>query len=473
MIRPRPRGSLAGNVILITTAVAAAAVVLTALFAWRMIRTNAEEQERKQLSQQAQVLAQTPTLASVLLSRKQQVTGTSGTTLALVEPSGDVKGAAAAAVDSDSRKKLLTGEKVSRTSAVDGHNVLVEGVPTRDGGGLVLAQPMDSVDELTSRTRGTLVLPLLIGLTGSALAGMLLARRLARPLTAAAATAHQLSQGERGLRVPAEGPSEVAELAAALNSLDAALARSENRQRDFLLSVSHEIRTPLTTARGYAEALAEEVVTGEEVPEVGRILQSEIKRLERFVGDLLALARLEADDFQLDVTAVDLDALVAQAATAWAARCARHDVDFRVERPAHPVPITTDSFRVRQLIDGLAENALRVTPAGQPLVLALHQEDSGARLEVRDGGPGLTDEDVAVAFERGALSDRYRGVRAVGSGLGLAIAYRLTTRLRGTITASGRAPEGGACFVVRLPHHPGASHPPAAPDDPYSPRTTR
>lgn len=157
---------------------------------------------------------------------------------------GRREGAAAAAVDSDSRKKLLTGEKVSRTSAVDGHNVLVEGVPTRDGGGLVLAQPMDSVDELTSRTRGTLVLPLLIGLTGSALAGMLLARRLARPLTAAAATAHQLSQGERGLRVPAEGPSEVAELAAALNSLDAALARSENRQRDFLLSVSHEIRTP-------------------------------------------------------------------------------------------------------------------------------------------------------------------------------------------------------------------------------------
>lgn len=85
------------------------------------------------------------------------------------------------------------------------------------------------------------------------------------------------------------------------------------------------------------------------------------------MGDLLALARLEADDFQLDVTAVDLDALVAQAATAWAARCARHDVDFRVERPAHPVPITTDSFRVRQLIDGLAENALRVTPASTSL----------------------------------------------------------------------------------------------------------
>ncbi|MER5912558.1 ATP-binding protein [Streptomyces sp. NPDC001982] len=85
-------------------------------------------------------------------------------------------------------------------------------------------------------------------------------------------------------------------------------------------------------------------------------------------------------------------------------------------------------------------------------VLALSPDGTGgARLQVRDGGPGLTDEDVAVAFERGALTARYRGVRPVGSGLGLAIAHRLTSRLGAAITAEGHAPEGGACFTVRLP----------------------
>ncbi|MDN3026167.1 HAMP domain-containing sensor histidine kinase [Streptomyces sp. S.PB5] len=463
------RGSLRGSLVLLTTTVAAVAVVLTGLFAWRVIRSNAEAQERDQLSRQAQVLARTPPLASWMLDRQQRIAGPDEIRLAMVRPSGEVAGPAAAVVDDADRRALLAGHEVSGTARLDGRTVLVEGIPTPAGGGLVLTQPMDAVDQATGRMRGSLVLPLVLGLVGAALAGALLARRLTRPLVSAARTAHRLSEGERGLTVPAEGPTEVAELAGALNTLDAALAHSEGRQRDFLLSVSHEIRTPLTTARGYAEALADEVITGDEVPEAGRILRSEIGRLERFVGDLLALARLEADDFRLDTSETDLDALLAEAAESWAARCARHEVDFRLERPGVPLTITTDGFRVRQLIDGLAENALRVTPAGKPLVLALRAEGPGAVLEVRDGGPGLTDDDIAVAFERGTLTERYRGVRPVGSGLGLAIAHRLAGRLGAVITAHRRAPEGGARFTVRLPPHPD----PGSPGSPDTPRTSR
>ncbi|MFJ8636401.1 sensor histidine kinase [Streptomyces sp. NPDC093568] len=454
------RGSLTRSIVLLTSAVATVAVLLTGLFAWRTIRTNAEAQERDQLSRQAEVLARTPPLASWMLERQQRIAGPEDIKLAIVQPSGKIDGPAAGAVDAGGREALLSGDSVSTTARLDGDHVLVEGAPTLTGGGLVLTQPMSAVDQATDRMRGSLVLPLILGLTGAALAGALLARRLARPLVTAARTAHRLSEGARGVTVPAEGPAEVAELAGALNTLDTALTHSENRQRDFLLSVSHEIRTPLTTARGYAEALADEVITGEEVPEAGRILRTEIERLEHFVGDLLALARLEADDFRLDIVEVDLDALVAQTATAWSARCARHDVDFRVERPERPVLITTDAFRVRQLLDGLAENALRVTPAGQPVVLALRADGPGALLEVRDGGPGLTDDDIEVAFVRGALTDRYRGVRPVGSGLGLAIAHRLAGRLGGTITARGGAPEGGAWFTVKLPPYPGAPYTP-------------
>ncbi|MFE7442762.1 sensor histidine kinase [Streptomyces chartreusis] len=454
------RGSLTRSIVLLTSAVAAVAVLLTGLFAWRTIRTNAEAQERDQLSRQAEVLARTPPLASWMLERQQRIAGPEDIKLAIVRPSGEIDGPAAGVVGDANREALLSGDSVSTTARLDGDDVLVEGAPTLTGGGLVLTQPMSAVDQATDRMRGSLVLPLILGLTGAALAGALLARRLARPLVTAARTAHRLSEGARGVTVPAEGPAEVAELAGALNTLDTALTHSENRQRDFLLSVSHEIRTPLTTARGYAEALADEVITGEEVPEAGRILRTEIERLEHFVGDLLALARLEADDFRLDIVEVDLDALVAETATAWSARCARHEVDFRVERPERPVLITTDGFRVRQLIDGLAENALRVTPAGSPVVLALRSDGPGALLEVRDGGPGLTDDDIEVAFVRGALTDRYRGVRPVGSGLGLAIAHRLAGRLGGTITARGGAPEGGAWFTVRLPPYPGAPYTP-------------
>ena len=112
--------------------------------------------------------------------------------------------------------------------------------------------------------------------------------------------------------------------------------------------------------------------------------------------------------------------------------------------------VRTDPLRVRQVVDNLAENALRVTPAGRALVLAVRAETWGATVEVRDGGPGLTPDDLVVAFEPAALHERYRGVRTVGTGVGLALVGRLATRLGGSAFA-GTAPEGGARLGVALP----------------------
>jgi len=112
------------------------------------------------------------------------------------------------------------------------------------------------------------------------------------------------------------------------------------------------------------------------------------------------------------------------------------------------VPVTAEPRRLRQVLDGLAENALRVTPAGAPLVFAVL---TAGALQIRDGGPGLAPDDYAVVFERGALHDRYRGHRPVGiGGIGLALVHGLVTRMGGTIGAEPAA-EGGACFTVALP----------------------
>lgn len=440
--------------VLVTTVVAVVAVVLTGLVGWYRVQANAEEQERDQLSRQAEVLSRTPGLSGLLLRREQRIAGANGVELAVLASDGDLSGAAAPAVSDAAVGTLLDGRPVSADGTLDGVSVLVEGQPTPGGGAVVLVRPDSVVADKTHQMRFALVGPLLAGLLGAALAGALLARRLARPLEAAAGVAHRLAAGERGLSCDTAGPVEVAEVAGALNTLDTALSRSENRQRDFLLSVSHEIRTPLTTIRGYAEAIADGVAGADDLPAVGSTMLAETGRLERFVGDLLALARLEADDFRLDVQRIDLDELLAEAAVAWQVRCARQEVVLRVERPHDPVYADTDGFRVRQLLDGLADNALRVLPPGKPLVLALRREGPDAVLQVRDGGPGLTDDDTARAFERGALHARYRDTRPVGTGLGLAIAQRLAARLGGGISVQGTAPEGGASFTVTLPRAP-------------------
>jgi len=332
-----------------------------------------------------------------------------------------------------------------RRALVAGRIKQITGRPLPNRSGVVLVQdpPKVTIGAVLRR----LWLALLAGLAAGLLAGPLLASRISRPIRDAARAAARLSAGDRTVRLESRGPVEVDELATAFNGLAAALAQSEGRERDFLLSVSHELRTPLTTIKGYAEALADGVVGADGAQRAGATMLDEAARLDRLIADLLVLARLEAADLPIEIMNVNLTDLVRAAGEAWGSRVAAAGLVLRVDVPAFPVTVRTDPGRLRQILDGLLENALRVVPAGAPLVLAM---PGPGMVEVRDGGPGFTDDDLAVVFERGALSARYRGVRKVGSGLGLALASRLVRRLGGTIEA-GHAPEGGARFTVRVP----------------------
>lgn len=442
--------SLAGRVTLVTVGVAMTSVLLTGLVSLQIVRSVVQNQARAQLVRQVDALSQAPAATALSQLRVQQLLGPDDVQLAVVDRSGDLRGPAAALVDRTTANRLVAGEPVSTTTRGGLRVYLVEGRPLAAGGAVVAVQSQDAVYEAIRTLVRRITMVLGVGLLGAVLAGVFLARRITRPLVETAAMADRLAHGERGLRVRSDGPHEVTDLAHALTALDSALTASEGRQREFLLSVSHEIRTPLTAIRGYAEALADGVVAGADVPGTGRTMLSEAQRLDRFVADLLELARLEADDFRVELQQVDVDALLEQTVTAWTARCRQEGVGLRVERPDTALFVTTDGMRVRQVLDGLTENALRATPDGGHLVLAVRAEGSGAVIEVRDTGPGLTAADVTVAFDRGALHDRYQGTRAVGTGLGLSIAHRLMTRLGGTVTA-GTAPEGGACFSVHLP----------------------
>ncbi|WP_328535221.1 HAMP domain-containing sensor histidine kinase [Streptomyces sp. NBC_00344] len=448
------RGTLNRAIITSTAFVAALAALLTCVFAWQLVRSSTESEQRRTLSRQAKVLAGYPLLSVPLLNQEQRLAGYNGIRMAFVPAAGHASGPSAAAVASDTAEALRSGRGVSKTGELHGEQVLLEGAPTDTGGGIVLTQPLTTVEDAADRTRRALLLPAAIGLVGATVAGSLLARRITRPIGRAASSARRLARGERGVTPEPGRHREIAELAEALTALDSDLRRSEKQQHDFLMSVSHELRTPLTAILGYAEALTEDVIAPDDTASVGAIMLSEGRRLEHFVQDLLDLARLEADDFRLDAQPIDLDDLFAQAARTWAVRCTEKDVRFRYDGPGRPMTVRTDGFRVRQVIDGLAENALRVTPSGRQLVFVLRHMPAGAEFQIRDGGPGLTPEDVAVAFERGVLHDRYRDRRPVGSGLGLAIVHRLVLRLTGRIDITGTSPEGGACFTISLPSEP-------------------
>ena len=451
------RGTLAQHISLLAAAVAVITVLLAGGLAIGLITKSNSDNARSTLSQLANAAQATADLGTspeasqrrarrILLALKvQSVT---------VSADGKLVGATAlggASISQADISQLLKGGTISKQVTVLGQRVLVEGRPTRVGA-IVLLQRRADATAFGDALIGRVLIALLVGVLIAIGLGLLLAQRISRPLRRTAGAAHALAEGRRDVAVTPEGPAEVAEVGSAVNTLASALSHSEARQREFLLSVSHDLRTPLTAIAGYAESLAGGVVPPEEAASVGAVMLNEAQRLNRMVADLLDLARMGAEEFRIDLAAVDVTELARVAGQVWRNRCQAADVVFRLEVPSAPVWFHTDPSRVRQILDGLLENALRVTPAGAPIVLSVRAEAEQHRLllEVRDGGPGLTDADLAVAFQRSVLYERYRGIRQVGTGLGLAIVDGLTHRLGGTVEA-GHSAEGGARFTVRLP----------------------
>ena len=339
---------------------------------------------------------------------------------------------------------------MSSRGELDGEPVVVEGRPTARGGAVVLTASVASVDSTVASLRRRILLALALGLVLALAAAVVVGSRLTRPLARTAEAARQMASGERGVALPEPGTREVEDVVEALGSLDRALVTSESRQREFLLSVSHELRTPLTALRGLAEGLADGTISPDEARSVGRTMSSESQRLEHYVADLLALARLEADDFTVRHEQVDLADLVRQAGDGWAERARAKGLTLRVEVDEAPLWVETDGSRVRQVLDALSDNAVRVCATGSVVVFAASAQGGSVALEVRDSGPGLTPDDLAHAFEPGLLHDRYAGTRAGSHGLGLALVQRLVTRLGGNIEATS-SPEGGVAFRIVLP----------------------
>lgn len=442
---------------LATRIAAVVAVVLLAAFvsligiAYPFVHSSAVELSRTGLSNEADALSRflssPDTTGGSIPSQIVDILNNHRVSAVLVPPTAPI----VAPMKASDRVAGADDRKVSDTRLdANGVPVLYEYRGLDAGYGMYLSQPESVADEPTRVLLIRMGYGALVALACAMTAVVYFTRRATAPIRHAVAAAERMAEGARDVRLVEGGVAEMADLSRSMNELSDALAHSEDRQRQFLLSVSHELRTPLTAIAGYAEALADGFITDTDIEATGAVMRDESERLQRLVSDLLDLSRAGAVELRLDAHEIDLCDVLSSAGHVWRDRCDREGLDFSLEMPPAPLPITTDAVRVRQIIDNLCENALRVTPAGRPLVLAARQVPGGAEVEVRDGGPGLTDDDLSVAFQPSALHDRYMGIRPVGTGVGLALVGTLAERLGGRATAS-RSDEGGASFTVFLP----------------------
>jgi two-component system sensor histidine kinase BaeS len=304
--------------------------------------------------------------------------------------------------------------------------------------------------------------PLLAAASGVAavviLGTVLLSHRVLRPIGTLTAAAHRLGRGDLASRVPVRGSDELAELGRSFNRMADSLRRGEERQRRMVADVAHELRTPLANLRGYLEALADGVVAP--TPELFASLHEEAVLQQRIVDDLQELALAESGRLAYHRGRVDLADLLENCRTAHQAMAAAAGVRLTVVADRPGPPAYADPDRLRQVLGNLITNAVRATPAGGTVSLAVQPAGDGAVLRVTDTGVGIDEEALPYIFDRFWRADGARGRRTGGGGLGLAIARQIITDHGGTITATSR-PGAGTTFTIVLPAASGPGEPPA------------
>jgi two-component system sensor histidine kinase BaeS len=309
-------------------------------------------------------------------------------------------------------------------------------------GAIVAARPKNQLATRVIPLIGRLGLALLGGLLAAGLLAVYLTSRITRPVRRLSQVADEVAAGRRDVDVPrVPGGGEIRHLADRLREMTARLAEAEELERNFLMSVSHELRTPLTAIRGHVEALREGLVRDQGASL--DVLAAETSRLERLVGDVLDLAKLDAHRFTLTREEVDMERVCERAYDAFGEEARRRSIDYRHEIAARPV-IVTDGDRVLQIITNLLANAFRWTPNGGRIDLALDASNGTVAVAVGDSGPGIAPEDRERIFR--AFWSRGGG----GTGLGLAIARELAEALGGRIELHSE-PGKGSRFQLVLP----------------------
>jgi two-component system sensor histidine kinase MtrB len=280
-----------------------------------------------------------------------------------------------------------------------------------------------------------------------AAAGVLVARRVLRPVGQASAAAHALAEGLLETRLPVESEDEFGSWAASFNEMAEALeekiralSEAQARERRFTSDVAHELRTPLTALAAEASLLAEHL---ERMPPEARrpaqLLVEDVRRLRRLVEELMEISRLDAGGEDVRTESVELGSLATGLL-----RSRRWDANVSLD--AEPVAVETDPRRVERILSNLIENAL--AHGGGDVAVQIGRNGADAFVEVRDRGPGIAPEHLAHVFDRFYKADpaRARG----GSGLGLAIALENARLLGGRLDARSEA-GAGSRFTLSLP----------------------
>lgn len=293
--------------------------------------------------------------------------------------------------------------------------------------------------------------PILVFSFGSLLLGGVVAlfvgRLLIRPVQNISNAFGELAKGNFAVRIPTdEKIEEIREMAQRFNAMTYDLSHIETLRSDFVVNVSHEFKTPIAAIEGYAALLQNEDLSPEKQKHyVGKILDNS-RKLSSLSSNILMLSKLENQETVPPYTEYRLDEQIRQAILRLESRWAEKDIVFDMDLPRQMY------YGCEQLLDqvwsNILDNAIKHSPQGGVIAVAIQQTEAGLLVCITDHGEGMPEEVQKHIFEKFYQGDSSR--KAEGNGLGLALVKRILDLCRASASVKSQ-PGSGTAFSVTLP----------------------
>lgn len=325
---------------------------------------------------------------------------------------------------------------------------------------IVLATPSSDVRSAWRELAPRLSIAAVIAFLISVAVASALASTISRPIARITEAARRVADGDLSQRVPGDGRDEIAQLANTFNHMATQIAQSQQSLRDFVADASHELRTPLTSIQGFAGALLDGALTGEEgQTQAALIITEESRRMSNLVEDLLYLSRVEALRPNARQDKVSASTIVNEIVRRLTHLAEVRNLSVNVVGSSGPM-ISGDPGQLDHLVGNLIQNAIKYTPDGGTITITTGYEtppsraSAGARgfIRVHNTGTVIPESDLPHIFDRFYRVDKSRARIAEGSGLGLAIAKEIARRHGGDIQVTS-TPATGTTFTVLVPCH--------------------
>jgi signal transduction histidine kinase len=278
-------------------------------------------------------------------------------------------------------------------------------------------------------------------------------RHVFAPLLALSGGIDRFAAGDRGARVVPSGPPEIQRTSKSFNEMAARLERQHQHLLTFLAGVAHDLRNPLWSMRmGLKLLLAP--VPDEKKQKTVELMDQQVRRLERLVGDFLDAMRVESGQLELELRSRDVRDLARDAVELYRVSLREQRIVFTP--PDTPVEVSCDGERMAQVLNNLVSNAIKYSPSGGDVRVSVSASADNAIVSVEDSGIGIGSEELKQIFEPFRRTDRSRAA-APGVGLGLWVARQIVVAHGGSIDVESQVGIGST-FRVRLPRADVAAH---------------